>query len=52
MFLHHRGVHQDIININDHEFIQLSMENGVHEGRECQQCTTRMASLGTHTNHI
>jgi hypothetical protein len=27
-------IHQDIINIDDHEFIQLLMEDRVHEGRE------------------
>jgi hypothetical protein len=31
MLLCHLKIHQDIININDHELIQLFMENQVHE---------------------
>jgi hypothetical protein len=31
------GVHQDIINVNDHKLVQLFMENKVHEGCEHQR---------------
>jgi hypothetical protein len=37
MFLCYLGVHQYIINIDDHELIQLFVENKVHEGGERQQ---------------
>jgi hypothetical protein len=37
MLLHCLGIHQYIINIDDHELIQILVENGVHENRECQR---------------
>jgi hypothetical protein len=37
MFFHYLGIHQYIININDHELIQLFIENKVHEGCECRR---------------
>jgi hypothetical protein len=35
MFFCGLGVHQDIINVDDHELIQLFEEDGVHKGGEC-----------------
>jgi hypothetical protein len=37
MLFHCLGVQQYIINLNDHQFIQLFMESKVHEGCECQR---------------
>ncbi len=37
MFFYCPKIHQDIINVNDHELVQLFMEDGVHEGYECRQ---------------
>ncbi len=36
MFFYCLGVHQDIINVNDHKLVQFLMEDKVHEGREHQ----------------
>jgi hypothetical protein len=30
------GIHQDIINVDDHELIQLFVEDGIHKGGECR----------------
>jgi hypothetical protein len=34
MTLYSLGIHQVIINVDDHELVQLLMEDGVHEGCE------------------
>jgi hypothetical protein len=42
MFFCYLGIHQYIINIDDHELIQLFMENGIHKGCECQRNITQL----------
>jgi hypothetical protein len=36
MFFCHLGIHQDIINMDDHKLVQFFMENGIHKGCEHQ----------------
>lgn len=35
MFFYCLGIHQDNINVDDHELVQLFMGDEVHEGCEC-----------------
>jgi hypothetical protein len=41
MFFYYLGIHKNIINVNDHELVQLLMEDGIHEGCECQWSITQ-----------
>ncbi len=40
MLLCSLGIHQVIINVDDHKLVQFLMEDGIH-GHECQQSITQ-----------
>ncbi len=41
MLLCSLGIHQVIINVDDHELVQFLMEDGIHEGHECRRSITQ-----------
>ncbi len=41
MFFSYLGIHQYIIDVNDHKLVQLFMEDRVHEGGERQRNITQ-----------
>ncbi len=42
MFFCCLGIHQDVINVNDHELFQFFMEDWIHESYECWRGITQL----------